>query len=140
MIGTQKHAEVARLAARTFERAPDWVAFYREILGLNGIVRRMYPDREDRAAFEQSEAYQEIQRMLTMLRRRKPLPPSQEDPNCVITIRLPKSLHEALREEAYDHRTSMNKLCISKLLQFVDGEMVPAEVHSNARDRKDANC
>jgi len=124
----QKQAEVARLAARMFERAPDWVTFYREILGLNGIIRRMYPNREDRAIFEQSEEYQEIQRMLTQLRRRKPLPPSEEDPNCVITVRLPKSLHEALRAEAHDHRTSMNKLCISKLLQFVDGEVVPKDV------------
>ena len=34
-------------------------------------------------------------------------------------------MHEALRIEAYEHRTSMNKLCISKLLQFIDTENVP---------------
>jgi predicted HicB family RNase H-like nuclease len=45
----------------------------------------------------------------------------------VITVRLPKSLHESLRAEAHDRRTSMNKLCISKLLQVVDGDLVPAE-------------
>ena len=46
----------------------------------------------------------------------------------MITVRLPKSLHEALRAEAHEHRTSMNKLCISKLLQFIDNEKVPAEL------------
>ncbi len=45
----------------------------------------------------------------------------------MITVRLPKSLHEALRVEAHEHRTSMNKLCISKLLQFIDAENVPSE-------------
>jgi hypothetical protein len=45
----------------------------------------------------------------------------------VITVRLPKSLHESLRAEAHDRHTSMNKLCISKLLQVVDGELVPSE-------------
>ena len=49
------------------------------------------------------------------------------EPTRVITVRLPKSLHESLRDEAYEHRTSMNKLCISKLLQFIDGQQVPPE-------------
>ena len=41
-------------------------------------------------------------------------------------MRIPQSMHEALRIEAYEYRTSMNKLCISKLLQFIDTEHVPA--------------
>ena len=40
----------------------------------------------------------------------------------VITVRLPESLHEALKAEAVDHKTSMNKLCISKLLQALIDE------------------
>ncbi len=48
-----------------------------------------------------------------------------QEPTRVITVRLPKSLHEALRVEAHEHRTSMNKLCISKLLQIIDGQQVP---------------
>ena len=49
------------------------------------------------------------------------------EPPQVITIRLPRCLHDALRVEAHEHRTSMNKLCISKLLQLIDAEMVPGE-------------
>ena len=41
-------------------------------------------------------------------------------------MRIPQSLHEALRIEAYEHHTTMNKLCISKLVQFIDTEHVPA--------------
>jgi len=36
-------------------------------------------------------------------------------------------LHESLRHEAHERHTSMNKLCISKLLQIVDRELVPVE-------------
>ena len=34
-------------------------------------------------------------------------------------------MHEALQIEAYEHRTSMNKLCISKLLQHIENDHVP---------------
>ena len=128
MITIEKQAEVRRFAQRLFQEAPDWVTFYREILGRHGIVRRMYSDLKALAVFEQTETYEEIQRMLTQLRRRGPLAPSEEEPTRVITVRLPKCLHEALRAEAHDRHTSMNKLCISKLLQFIDNDMVPADV------------
>jgi hypothetical protein len=49
-------------------------------------------------------------------------------------VRLPKSLHEALKEEAHVYRTSMNKLCISKLLQFIDNEFVPGDGERAPRD------
>ncbi|MCA9241923.1 MAG: hypothetical protein KDA37_17050, partial [Planctomycetales bacterium] len=32
-----------------------------------------------------------------------------------------------LRTEAHDLRTSMNKLCISKLLQVIEQDMIPTE-------------
>lgn len=128
MITTDKQAEVQRFATQLFEESADWVTFYREILGRHGIVRRMYPDLEALAAFEQTETYQEIQRMLAQLRRRGPFAPTEEEPTRVITVRVPKSLHEALRSEAHDRHTSMNTLCISKLLQFIDNEAVPSDV------------
>jgi predicted HicB family RNase H-like nuclease len=129
MIAMEKQADVKRAAEQLWACAPDWVAFYREILGLRGIVRRTFPSREQLAAFEQTEAYQDILRMLSKLRQRMPADSDREsqEPTRVITVRMPKSLHEALRVEAYEHRTSMNKLCISKLLQIIDGEEAPEE-------------
>ena len=55
-----------------FAQGPDWVTFYREILGLRGIVRQAFPTRESLAAFEQTEAYQEILQLLTKLASRAP--------------------------------------------------------------------
>ncbi len=49
--------------------------------------------------------------------------PSGEDnkPTRVITVRLPRSLHEALKDEAKNRSTSLNQLCVAKLLQVIDG-------------------
>jgi predicted HicB family RNase H-like nuclease len=127
MITAEKQTEVKRTAEQLFAAGPDWVTFYREVLGLRGIVRAAFPTREALATFEQSEAYQEILYLLTKLRQQGPLAMDDEEPTRVITVRLPKSLHETLRAEAHEHRTSMNKLCISKLLQFIDNDRVPME-------------
>lgn len=38
-----------------------------------------------------------------------------DEPLTVITVRLPKTLHESLKIQAHDFRTSLNKLCVAKL-------------------------
>lgn len=125
---TEKHTEIQRIAQGLYAKDPDWITFYREIFGLHGIVRHTFPTRDLLNDFEQSDAYREIQHMLTRLREKGPFDiDPEEEPTRVITVRIPKSLHEALKVEAHDHRTSMNKLCISKLLQFIDTQLVPEE-------------
>ena len=124
---TQRHEEAHRTAESLYSEGPDWVTFYREIFGLHGIIRRSFPTRDSLDEFEQSEMFREIQHMLTKLREQGPVANDPEEPTRVITVRLPKSLHEALRVEAHEYCTSMNKLCISKLLQFIDDQMVPSE-------------
>ncbi len=127
MIVSEKEADVKRIADQLFAEGPDWVTFYREVLGPRGIVRHTFPTREMFAAFKQTESYQEILRMLATLRDLGPTALETAEPTRVITVRLPKSLHDSLKDEAYEHRTSMNKLCIAKLLQFIDGQQAPAE-------------
>lgn len=122
---TQQHVYEAALTS--FHRRPDWVAFFRDILGLRGVVRRCYRTREALEAFQQTEVYAEIQQMLGQLRRQSNDMNLSQEPTGVITVRMPKSVHDALKAEAYERRTSMNKLCISKLLQFIDNELVPSD-------------
>ena len=124
-LESEKEREVFQKAYQLFTRKPDWVTFFREILGVSGIVRQNYTTRVEMEGFEQTEAYANIQQMLTKLREGSAPPPENGEPNRVITVRLPKSLHDLLREEAHEHRTSMNKLCISKLLRMIDKELVP---------------
>jgi len=123
----EKQQAVLQAAQNHFARNLDWVTFFREILGLNGVIRRNHPTQEALQEFERTETYAEIQQMLTKLRERGTEAGSPQEPTRVITVRLPKSLHEMLRAEAHEHRTSMNKLCISKLLQFIDTQFVPAD-------------
>lgn len=128
MTTDERLTEVRHTAKTLYSLAPDWVTFYREILGMQGIVRRNFPTRDSFIEFEKSETFQQIQQMLSKLREQGPVPGNPEEPTRVVTVRLPQSLHESLRIEAHEHQTSMNKLCISKLLQFIDGQMVPAEI------------
>jgi predicted HicB family RNase H-like nuclease len=116
-----------RIAAEMFQQQPDWIAFFREVLGVDGLVRRLFATPEEMAAFEKTEEYAEIQQMLARLRERSGAGADGKEPTRVITVRLPKSLHESLRAEAHDRKTSMNQLCISKLLQVIDAEMVVVE-------------
>ncbi len=127
MIDAGKEAEVYRAAHELFTKNPDWVAFFREVLGMSGLIRRTFSTREALTEFERTETYTKIQQMLTKLRERGTDTPAPQEPTRVITVRLPKSLHDTLRAEAHEYRTSMNKLCISKLLQFIDDQLVPAD-------------
>ena len=128
-LSQPKQQEVYRIAHELFSQSPDWVTFFREVLGLEGVVKQAYPSADELAEFERTNEYSEIQQMLAKLRERSAAAPAADDlePTRVITVRLPKSLHEALRAEAHERRTSMNKLCISKLLQVVDEQLIPTD-------------
>ena len=126
---SDQRQDVIRAADEIFQQRPSWVTFFREVLGVDGIVRQMYQSPEALTHFEQTDEYQKIQQMLAKLRENDAdLPGGPREPTRVITVRLPKSLHESLKSEAHDRHTSMNKLCISKLLQVIDEDLVPAEM------------
>jgi predicted HicB family RNase H-like nuclease len=119
--------QIQRVAQELYQQSPDWVTFFRSVLGVGGIVRETFKSPEELSSFEHGDEYAELQQMVARLRERSgDLPPTKE-PTRVITVRLPQSLHESLRLEAHERRTSMNKLCISKLLQLVDEQLVPVE-------------
>ncbi len=133
----QKIARVLRVAKAARSQALHWASFYRAVLGPKGIVPRMFPNRQALEEFQQSDAFREIQRMLTDLRRRRPASLDPDEPTAMITVRVPASLHYALRAEAFDRRTTLNKLCISKLLQWIDEEMVPQEASDPPAEKEE---
>ncbi|HMO12557.1 MAG TPA: toxin-antitoxin system HicB family antitoxin [Pirellulaceae bacterium] len=111
--------KVLQVAKSMYQRNPDWVTFFREVLGVNGAARNVFRTNQEYIAFEQSPEFNQIQQMVASLRSRKIPGAGNDEPTRVITVRLPESLHEALKAEATDHQVSMNKLCISKLLQVL---------------------
>ncbi len=120
--------KVLQVAKELYHGNPDWVTFFREVLGVSGAARNVFPNQIDYVTFEKSPQHNEIQQMVTNLRNRKIPGGGHNEATRVITVRLPESLHEALKAEASDHKTSMNKLCISKLLQVLLDE---AEANAN---------
>jgi hypothetical protein len=123
----EKYQDVLEVAETLYRQNPDWVTFFREVLGVEGAVRKAFPTFEELTAFEQSPQFDKIQKLLVRLREKRTNVDMETEPTRVITVRLPKSMHEYLRTEAHDLRTSMNKLCISKLLQVIGEEMIPNE-------------
>ena len=114
-------------AHQLFQSQTNWAIFFREILGTNGLVHKLYPDGQSLAAFEKTREYMRLQEMLSQLRDVNGQPPKPEEEGTrVITVRLPSCVHQALKEEAHARETSMNQLCISKLLQRIDAEAQPA--------------
>jgi hypothetical protein len=123
------------LANDLFLHAPTWVCFFREVLAVDGLARELFPTDEEHGQFMTTSHYDQILQMLTALRSRDLPENDPNDPQRMITVRLPKSLHEALCEEAGRLNISVNKLCISRLLQVLDQKMIP-ETASKPRGRK----
>ncbi|MCA9130824.1 MAG: hypothetical protein KDB22_27255 [Planctomycetales bacterium] len=118
-----------------FGNAPTWVCFYRELMGGRGMIHILFETDEDFGQFLRSEQYHQIQLMLTALRSRDQPENDPNDPQRMITVRLPKSLHESICEEALRLKISVNRLCISRMLQLLDPQMIP-KTKSKPRGRK----
>jgi predicted HicB family RNase H-like nuclease len=121
----ERKREAVHMALEMARQVSDWETFFRGMLGTGGVIEQLFPGREQRSAFKQMPEYHEIQRIMARLRDQlnKRSRPDREVTR-VITVRLPESLHHALMAEAGDMKTSMNKLCISKLLQVIDDDLV----------------
>jgi predicted HicB family RNase H-like nuclease len=116
------HAATAilQVAERLYSMEPEWVVFFREVLGVEGIVRRTFSDPEALMRFECSPQYARIREMLDGLRARQTGPQTERESQRVVTVRMPKSLHETLKNEAEQMKVSVNSLCISKLMKLLD--------------------
>ena len=113
---------VLQVAERLHAMGPDWVVFFREVLGVEGIVRRSFPSATSLSHFECSPHYARIREMLDDLRNRQRERPTSREAQRVVTVRMPRSLHESLKAEADTMRVSINTLCISKLLKILDDD------------------
>lgn len=118
----EPHAATAvlQVAERLFAMDPEWVVFFREVLGVDGIVRRTFSAPDALMTFECSPHYARIREMLDTLRTRQQDRAAQRESQRVVTVRMPRSLHETLKSEAEEMHVSINTLCISKLMKLLD--------------------
>lgn len=124
--GQEKRRVAYETAVELFGVAPTWTAFYRETLGGDGVSRALFADADEIRDFECSEEHSKILEMLTVLRSRDLPENDPHEPQRMITVRIPKSLHDSICDEANELAVSVNKLCISRLLQKVDPSMIPS--------------
>ena len=113
-------AAVVAVAERLYAMKPEWVVFFREVLGVDGLVRRAFPRPKALARFECSPEYARVREMLDDLRARQNARQAQRESQRVVTVRMPKSLHETLKSEAEQMHVSINSLCIAKLMKLLD--------------------
>src|SRR5262245_1255278 len=87
---TDRGAHALDVARKRFEAKPDWVTFHREVLGVDGVVWRLFPLQHEYDVFRGGDDYAEL---LLMLGRLVPLARRGEgkrtDPLEVITVRIP---------------------------------------------------
>lgn len=128
---TDRHAATAvlQVAERLYAMEPEWVVFFREVLGVDGIVRRTFSDPEALTRFECTPQYARIREMLDGLRSRQRESASRGEAQRVVTVRMPRSLHESLKDEAGRMRVSVNTLCISKLMKLLDEQEQIGRAH-----------
>lgn len=126
MISQAKLNSLVKAVEAAFTTATDWVDAFRQILGLDGILRSSLSAAELTWLEREGNLYPQWQERIAKMRAAESQVveiPAQR----VITVRLPVPLHASLRSEAHDMKTSMNKLCISKLMQPIDPKYVPTD-------------
>ncbi len=120
-------AQVLKLAEEAFAKTGSWVVFYRTMLAPGGVVDRLYSDPESRRYFETTPEFSELLEMLTAMRSQDESSAGTHEPTRVITIRIPRSMHEATIREAEELELSINAYCVTKLLQPANARFTPLE-------------
>jgi|LakMenEpi03Aug12_release.lakeMendotaPanAssembly.Ray.scaffolds.fasta_scaffold00114_2 hypothetical protein len=120
-----RRKQIVDCATELFGLAPSWVAFFRATMARGGLVSKLFVTPEERKEYWCSPEHHQVLEMLTVLRSRD-LPECEAgEPSRMITIRIPKCLHEFICDEANELEVSVNKLCISRILMQVDPTLLP---------------
>jgi hypothetical protein len=119
--------DALKYARLRFRDGLDWVSYLRDVQDY--CEQLMGP--EEAFQFFREPKFREVHGMIVQLA----IQYASEHPTRVITVRMPRELHIALRNEASDRSTSLNRLCIAKLLGTIgetsSGVLLGAELLAN---------
>lgn len=113
-------------AGQLLTHAPSWIAFYRLVFGEQGVLMRLFPKAAERREFEAEPHFLQLHTMLAALRSQDLPENDPKEPQRMITLRIPKTLHDQMSLEAQEYGLSVNRLCISRLLQPLQVDLVPS--------------
>ena len=109
--------EALAFARRLKAEGKNWLEVHNALYGLGGKCAVLFPTRADRTAFAKTSESKEIAELLNSLPdppRGGTVPPL-ERASGNLHVRLPRSLHAALRVEAEAENISLNQLIVAKL-------------------------
>jgi predicted HicB family RNase H-like nuclease len=114
---TARAREALAFARQLKAAGKTWLEAYNALYGIGGKCAILFPTRADRTAFIKTAEHAQISKLLSQL----PDPPEQsgvpplETASGNLHVRLPRSLHAALRAEAAAENISLNQLIVAKL-------------------------
>ena len=109
--------EALQLAQELQQKGKNWLEAHNALFGIGGKCGQLFPTETERTAFAKTQAHRQMTDILSQL----PEPPVQsktptlEEASGNLHVRLPRSLHAALRREAEAEGTSLNQLIVAKL-------------------------
>ena len=114
-------------ATAIFLKCDNWLDYFRQVLDFDGIIYEEFKLPSDRCQFWETRQGWIIQRQLAKLfaQYEHARAVAVDEPTRVITVRLPKSMHHWLKDDAHDSHVSLNQFCIAKLLRICPPVLLP---------------
>ena len=99
------------------KRAKTWADLSNALFDpLDGLVTKRFPDASERAAFRKSDTYEALHKLVEQKMLETGIVAGSEPTKSGrFVVRLPKTLHAALEQEAAAEGTSLNQLVLAKL-------------------------
>jgi hypothetical protein len=113
-----KAREVLAFAEKRAGEVADRFELWNSLYSPAGKATLLFETEAERIAYSKTKEYKQILALMDRL----PSPPVKEhidltaNANGAISVRLPRSVHAALLEEAKAEGVSLNQLCVAKLV------------------------
>ena len=112
-----KEKDILKSAEDAAAVAKNWADLSNALFDpVDGLIAQAYPTRAERAAFVKSDVYRQVQALISKARERTGLVEgSVATKSGRFVVRMPKSMHAALEQEASAEGVSLNQLVVAKL-------------------------
>lgn len=110
-------SKLLKQAHRIADSAESWADLSNALFNpVDGLVTRAYPKRAEREKFLQTDQYRQIRELITSaINRHGLVEGATPTKSGRFVVRLPRSLHLALEQEAQQEGVSLNQLVVAKL-------------------------
>ena len=116
-VSAKKLEQFSAAVDKAARETSTFVDLWNRITGVGGTVQLLFPDRSERTAFMQSDEWKRYQDLVSerMGGSQEKMLQGMPDASGNLSVRLPRSLHAALKLEADEEGVSINQLIVAKL-------------------------